>query len=340
VEEVARVRQAIHDGTLWELAERRAVAHPALRAGLAAATATPETFWPTEPESRRAFRETGPWSAARPAARRFRARLEVYRAARGPAFRVARVPLREEYLRHVPVEDRAGRALEWDAATPLGPVPLELTELYPVGPYLGVDEFDPPRSGLRSADVRRELRREHPELDHDRDWSEAWTPRQVRSLLEWVYGPGPAEDLAPRLTVERSRRTGRLRRLHHEGSVAFVLGNDALPRPTLRGGGLLNTRLPAGRGRVVVAADAAPFVRAGRTVFSKFVLGADPALVPGASALLVDPEGELLGIGRLLLAPTEMGRLRRGVAAWVTSHAASPEPDVEDDEPGAALDPP
>ncbi|MGI0156684.1 MAG: tRNA guanosine(15) transglycosylase TgtA, partial [Thermoplasmata archaeon] len=33
-EEVGRVRQAIRDGMLWELAERRATGHPALRAGL------------------------------------------------------------------------------------------------------------------------------------------------------------------------------------------------------------------------------------------------------------------------------------------------------------------
>jgi len=34
IEEIGRVRQAIREGTLWELAERRASGHPALRAGL------------------------------------------------------------------------------------------------------------------------------------------------------------------------------------------------------------------------------------------------------------------------------------------------------------------
>ncbi len=70
-QEMAQVRQAIHQGTLWELAERRAVAHPALRAGLEEAKRHPEVFLPTEPESRAAFREIDRTSRDRPAVVRF-----------------------------------------------------------------------------------------------------------------------------------------------------------------------------------------------------------------------------------------------------------------------------
>ncbi len=323
LEEVARVRQAIRDGTLWELAERRSVAHPALRAGLAEACAAPRTFWATEPDSRRAFRETGPWSVDRPAVARFTARLEAYRIGRPPARPVPRIPLREEYLARLPTHDRSGKELEWECATPLGPVPLELTELYPVGPYLGVDEFRAARGSLRVADLGAHLAPLAEQLELRRDWSGEWTRRQLQRILAYVYGPVPADLLARKLSVQRSRRTGRLRRFVAGDDPAFVIGNDALPRPTHRGAELLRECVPPGRQRVVVDADAAPFVRQGRSVFSKFVVRADPALVPGASALLVDPDDELLGVGRLLLAPHEMGRLRRGIAAWVTSHAGS-----------------
>ncbi|HTS32503.1 MAG TPA: tRNA guanosine(15) transglycosylase TgtA [Thermoplasmata archaeon] len=340
LEEVARVRQAIRDGTLWELAERRAVGHPALRAGLGEALAVPETFWPTEPESRRAFRETGPWSLRRPTVERFRRRVAAYRVGLAAARPIPRVALREEYLDGIPTESDHGSLLEWDCVTPFGPVPLELTELYPVGPFLGVEEFAAPARLVRPAELRRHLREIAPELDLQRGWTDRWTPRQVDRLLRWQYGRGAAAALAGRLRAERSRRTGRLRRLHDGGEVAFVLGNDGLPRPTLRGGQLLLEALPPGRGRVVVAEDAAGFVREGRSLFSKFVLDADPALVPGSSALLVDGRDELLAIGRLLLAPGEMGRLARGTAAWVTSHAhrpVAPEDDEEDEPAGPAV---
>jgi archaeosine-15-forming tRNA-guanine transglycosylase len=85
---------------------------------------------------------------------------------------------------------------------------------------------------------------------------------------------------------------------------------------------------------VVVHADATSFVREGRSLFSRFVLGADPALRIGETALLVDSDDMLLAVGRLLLAPHEMNDLRRGVAVRVTAHAKRPhEPEeLEPDE--------
>ncbi|EQD27911.1 archaeosine tRNA-ribosyltransferase, partial [mine drainage metagenome] len=74
-EEMARVRQAIRRGTLWELAERRAGAHPSLRAGLEEAKRNAEVFLPTEPVARTAFREIDRSSRDRPAVVRFLDRL-------------------------------------------------------------------------------------------------------------------------------------------------------------------------------------------------------------------------------------------------------------------------
>ncbi len=337
LEEVGRVRQAIREGTLWELAERRATAHPALRAGLLAAVGAPEPFWPTEPDSRRTFRETGPESLLRPAVPRFLARLAAYRSARSAPREVPRLPLRADYLAHVPTEDSSGSTVEWDCPSPFGPVPLELTELYPVGPYLGVEEFEGRRARLDLAAVRAALLRSGPGLDLGRRWEREWERRRSERLLRWSYGPSAAARLAPGLSAESSRRTGRLRRLRAGPAAAFVVGNDGLARPTYVGAALLHAALPPGRARLVVQADAAPFVRQGRSLFSKFVLGGDPSLVPGSTALLVDEDDALLAVGRLLLAPGEMGRFRRGIAAWVTSHAGRPEgeagPDTEEDGP-------
>ncbi len=335
VREVARVRQAIRDGTLWELVERRAVAHPALRAGLRAATERPELFATTEPESRRAFREIGPESPRRPSVDRFSRRVAAFLAGRPVPRSLPRLPLRPEYLGRIPTSDRSGAPILWVSPTFLGAVPLELTELYPVGPYLGLEEFEQPRASV-SPSLLRELLAALPDLgaELNRDWSAAWTERQIVSLLEWQFGRPSAEVLAPLLRGERSRRTGRLRLLTSDGRPAFVLGDDAIPRPTFHGATRLKEAVGPGRLRVHVAEEAAEFARAGRSVFSKFVLAADPALVPGSSAMVVDDSDELLGVGRLLLAPHEMGRLRRGVAVRITSHARAPEPEPEEPAEG------
>ncbi len=337
-EEVALVRQAIRDGTLWELAERRAAVHPALRAGLRAATATPETFWPAEPESRRAFREVSVDSLRRPSAVRFVSRVRAFVADRPLGREIPAVALRPEYLSRIPTRDRSDRAIHWNATTPLGSVPLELTELYPVGPYLGLEEYELPRAHLAPAQLSRNLAG-RPDLDADLapDWTDSWTVRQFRALLDWAYGRAVAVRLAPELRGERSRRTGRLRKLVRGAAPHFVVGDDGLPRPTFRGAELLHAELEPGRLRVVVADDAVPFVREGRSLFSRFALSADPGLVPGSSALLVTRSDELLATGRLLLAPHEMGRLNRGVAVRVTAHRSRPDPSggvpADDDSP-------
>ncbi|HYB78967.1 MAG TPA: tRNA guanosine(15) transglycosylase TgtA [Thermoplasmata archaeon] len=326
VEEVARVRQAIREGTLWELAERRSAAHPSLRAGLREAMARSEVFLPTEPDSRRAFREVIGESRDRPVAVRFRRAVQVYRVGRTQARTIVRFPLRPEYLERLPTLDRSGRPLEWESPTPFGPVPVELTDIYPVGPYLGIDEYlDRPRHRSPSAfaDAVREAAGSDPEWDRDRDWTPSWNDRQVERLLEWRYGRMASSAVAQGLRAERSRRTGRLRAMLRDGQPEFVVGTDGLPRPTFRGGARLHGQLGSGRERVVVHDDAVPFVREGKSLFSTFAVRADPSLVPGASALLVDESDGYLGVGRLLLAPHEMGRLHRGVAVRVTAHARS-----------------
>jgi 7-cyano-7-deazaguanine tRNA-ribosyltransferase len=332
VEEIGRVRQAIREGTLWELAERRAVAHPALRAGLARARHHVETFLPTEPASRRAFREITADSRERPAVHRFRRRVDEYAREVALPQRIHRVPLRPEYLGRIPTTDRAGTELVWRCDTPLGFLPLELTELYPVGPYLGIAEFEERAAHRPPTAVSNELASVHGlDVDLDRDWTDAWTRRQVESLLRWEYGPVVGPALAATAVGERSRRTGRLRTVLADGRPAFVIGVDGIPRPTFFGAERLLPLLTEGCGCVIVADDATPFVREGRSLFSRFVDKVDPLLVPDQTALLVDRSDSLLAVGRLLLAPHEMPRLKRGVAVRVTAHARSPLP-AEDDE--------
>jgi 7-cyano-7-deazaguanine tRNA-ribosyltransferase len=330
-EEIGRVRQAIRDGTLWELAERRTAAHPALRAGLREAMANPDVFLPTEPESRRAFREVIAESASRPAAGRFRHAVDAYRVGKAEGRRVPRFPLRPEYLRYLPTADRSGRPIEWESLTAFGPVPAELADLYPVGPYLGVEEFLS-RSHHRPPAVFASIVAESAgsDVDLEHDWTSAWDERQVARLLEWRYGRAVAARAAEGLRAERSRRTGRLRAMVGDGPPEFVVGTDGIPRPTFRGATRLHALLDPGRERVVVRPDAVPFVREGRSLFSAFVVQADPALVPGASALLVDENDTFLSVGRLLLAPNEMARLSRGVAVRVTAHARSRPPEPEE----------
>lgn len=332
--EVATVRQAIRDGTLWELAERRASAHPGLLAGLRAAVRAARVFLPTEPESRRTFQVAGSTSGLRPAVIRFLARLANWKEGRPPGRAMPWRPLVPSSLRHLPGTTPDGEPIGWEVVTTLGAVPLELTELYPVGCYVGLDEFTPATAAAVPTEEAAIP------ADTDTDWTTAWTRRHIQALFEWLYGPEGRSRLASlEFAPERSRRSGRLRVLWHDNRKAFFLGNDGIPRPTFVGAQLLHAALPSPRARIIVAPDAVEFVEHGRSLFSKFVAGGDSSLVPGSSAMLVDGNDRLLAVGRLELAPTEMGRLRRGVAVRVTAHSRQPEPTLEPEPEAPTLGP-
>jgi 7-cyano-7-deazaguanine tRNA-ribosyltransferase len=341
-QEVAQVRQSIRDGTLWELAERRAGAHPALLAGLRAAVRGVRVFLPSEPESRTSFRYCGPTSGLRPSVIRFLARVERWKIGKGEFRLHPWVPLLPGFLRPIPTHDRSGEPVRWAAMTGFGPVPLELTETYPAGCYVGPDEFDNGTIGRVSPEARESPRPELEglDVDPDRDWSADWSERHLAAILEFQFGETAARELAVLgLSLERSRRTGRVRGLVRAGRRLFTVGPDGIPRPTWHGASLLKTALRRPARRLVVVPDAEEFVARGKSLFSKFVGGGDSSLSPGSSALLVNEDDDLLAVGRLVLAPFEMGRIPRAVAARVTAHAHRPEEALDEDGSDTRADP-
>lgn len=327
--EVARVRQAIRDGTLWELVERRAAAHPAIHAGLQVAVRGIRQFLPFEPESRPTFRWSSSLSTLRPSAIRFLARVQQWKIGRGPFRSIPRVALTPGALSRIPACDAEGRPMGWECLTPLGPVPLELTGVYPLGCWIGPEQYD----GRPETEAPEPVESDPAETIEMR--IERWTERQVEALLTWEYGLEAGRALTRMsFDIERSPRTGLLRSLRRDGRLWFGIGFDGQPRPTWAAASTLQQLLPAPRGRVYVNPDAVPFVSEGRSLFSRFAEGADSTLSPGSVALLVDPTDRLLAVGELCLAPPEIGHYRRGVAVRVTGHSRSVEPTL-DEEPAS-----
>jgi len=142
--------------------------------------------------------------------------------------------------------------------------------------------------------------------------------RRLRAVADYQFGPGAGEALFPAgVEVLRSRRTGRIKHVKHEGKLlATVRASDGQLALTIHGARRL---LPFLRGRyvVVVSEEAAPFVARGKSAFAKHVLKADPEIRPGDEVLVVAPSGELLAVGKAVLAGQEMLSFKRGVAVKV-----------------------
>ncbi len=118
-EEIREVKQAIKEGSLWELVEQRCRAHPQLLKGLKRALHYSDWIEQFQPLSGSTFFYSGPESALRPEVVRYRRRLKNLKLG-------GRVLIR---MRKIDGEDEFDWVL--DFKPPFGPYPLELKETHP-----------------------------------------------------------------------------------------------------------------------------------------------------------------------------------------------------------------
>jgi len=134
----------------------------------------------------------------------------------------------------------------------------------------------------------------------------------IRGILSYMYGRNILDKLSGDLRVDISK-TGGLRRIYLGDRLVFVVrANDGRALPTLDGASLIDKV-------VVVRRDAAPFIKQGRSVMAKFVVDVRNA-VPGDEVAIYSEDGELLGVGRLLLSREEVLSVDRGVVVKVRHH--------------------
>ncbi len=117
--EMREVRQAIKEGSLWELVEQRCRTHPQLLNGLKRALSHSDWIEKFQPASRSTFFYSGPESARRPEVMRYRKKLKNFDLK-------GRVLIRTHRLDN---EDDFDHVL--DFKPPFGAYPLELKETYP-----------------------------------------------------------------------------------------------------------------------------------------------------------------------------------------------------------------
>ncbi len=127
-EEMREIKQAIREGSLWELVEQRCRAHPQLLSGLRHALSQ-HSAWIEElqPLSRSTFFYSGPESSLRPEVMRHRTKLKNLNIAGKVLIRASKQEERDDF--------------DWifDFKPPFGPYPLELKETYPLNAEVVTD---------------------------------------------------------------------------------------------------------------------------------------------------------------------------------------------------------
>jgi 7-cyano-7-deazaguanine tRNA-ribosyltransferase len=336
-QEVDQIKQAIHEGTLWEHVERRSRAHPRLLEALRVLARHVDYLERFEKLADGSPFFTGPETLWRPIFHRFRRRvLERYRPPEAKAALIlpdGRKPYTRSYRRILRDLFRRANA-HAIVKSPLGPVPIELDEVYPVAQSVfpetpGVEALEATEAFLHAF-----LRKGHfafgllwegqetlDEIGRRAPGSAAGNDNlhRARAVSDHQFGPEATDALfSGEVELVTSKRTRRIRNVLVDGAhILSLRAQDGLYTLKWKGGQRLHNAMESPRLRVVVETDAGAFNRKGRSVFAKFVLEADPELRPWEEVLVVDEEDELLAVGRALMNREEMLAFSVGQAVKV-----------------------
>ena len=342
--QIRRTKAAIRSGTIWDLVERTCRGHPRLLDALHSLPRYNEYLEQFEPLSRKgAVMCTGSESFNRPSIWRYRRRF-FDRYVHPPTEVMVGVPEARKPYSKTYARLLAGLNAHLIVISAVGPVPIELDEIYPVGQFFGPEAKDE----AAQAEVKRMMER----FSHSHRyglavmWDGEDTEEFIRSVatapgafdidrarviavLRIQFGSDAASSTeGASLSYVKSRSTGRIRNVLVDGVHAFsIRAGDGYISLTDEGARLLHGSLPDPAYRVRIEADAIPFVQKGSNVFAKFVLDCDPEIRPGDDALIVGPEGNLVGHGRCLMNRHEMLAFKRGVAVRTRHHGSATEQD-------------
>lgn len=327
--ELALVKRYIREGRLWELAEIRCRAHPALLDALRRLKEHREFLEKTEPLSRDgALFYTGTETRARPSFYRYEDRLLQRYVP--PTNKAALFPdAGKPYSRHYVSDFNRVRSAGYTpiVMSPFGPVPAELDEMYPLAQSLFPDTADRETEeevermtmnfidAMNFEEVKEFDDIEAGEIEYDADLTRAI------ATARYQFGIEAAETLfRGEIELVTSRKTGKIRNVISDGEhVLSMRAGDGLYTLRAEGAKRIMEKVPSPHMRVVIMDDAIPFVSQGRNVFCQFVLDMDSELRPMEEVIVVDKNDQFVATGRAILIKDEVKSFGKGVAIKIRS---------------------
>ncbi len=331
VREIATVRRYIREGRLWELAEMRCRAHPALLDGLRRLREYQGQMELYDPISREgAVFYTGPESRNRPVYKRYLDRIGsryVPATDRAALFEdIPGKPYSRPYAEQFARARRAGYTPI--VVSPWGPVPAELDEIYPLAQSLfpSIPDAETETESERLTFQFLSVAGFKGAVEGDKvpdDGTEEFDADLIRAkaVARYQFGLEAADALFREpIQLVTSRKTGKIRNVISDGEhVLSMRAGDGLYTLRMEGARRIVGSVPAPHMRVAVSDDAVPFVSEGKNVFAQFVLSCDPEIRPMEEVIVTDRDDRPIATGRAFLVESEMRAMRKGMAVKVRS---------------------
>ncbi|MCX6666619.1 MAG: tRNA guanosine(15) transglycosylase TgtA [Euryarchaeota archaeon] len=330
--EIKKIRSAIVEGNIWELVERRAGSNPYLLDALRELRKKENKEWLErfEPTSKnKALFYTGNHTIHRPLIHRCHKRLlNRYEPSFDTivVFPEGKKPYSRYYSEKIKkILGKRNASLLVNSY--LGPVPIELDEMYPFAQSVfpevidkeTTDEVD--RIFSKFTKNRKIIfwkgNKTLKELSESKDKKrEDVDLRRISAVVDMQFGKGASKALLNgNVEIVKSKNTDKIRNVHVDGRhILSMRAEDGLFTLKMGGAQLLHSFFKFPKLRVIVKEDAVPFIKEGKSAFAKFVVDCDPNLRPFDECLIVDEKDDLLAVGRTLLNRDEILSFEYGMA--------------------------
>ncbi|MGC8936412.1 MAG: PUA domain-containing protein [Candidatus Methanomethylicaceae archaeon] len=142
---------------------------------------------------------------------------------------------------------------------------------------------------------------------------------RIRAVADFQFGRGCGSLLFPEIvSVIRSKKTGKVKNIYYRNQLLATLRpKDGYLALSLEGAKRLTSIIPPPKYRVLPREDVIDFLKKGRNLFAKHVIDCDPEIRPGEEVIVSDQEGNIIAVGKAVLAGFEMKRFKNGVAVKI-----------------------
>ncbi len=142
--------------------------------------------------------------------------------------------------------------------------------------------------------------------------------RQIQAISDYQFGTSITDilfDDIEHIRIERSPNTNKIRYLYHKNNLLLTLRpTNAFFTLSLYSAKRIITKTSAPKLRVIVLNEISEFIKKGRNVFCKHVVGIDDDLRPLDEVIVVNHHDELLAIGKLKIPVSYVKSFSSGVA--------------------------
>ena len=341
ISEIKQIRNAISEGTLWELVERKASMNPFLLEAMRELRKRKIKEWLERFEvtsKPRALFYTGEHTIHQPIIYRMHRRLlDRYHPISKKIIVFPEVEKPYNITYRVEIEkmlEQEGE-IEFIVNSSIGPIPISLDEMYPFAQSVFPEQCDYETkrvskkilsSFLKGKQIiewskdKIDIKHGKPQRDYiKKELEEKLDIWRITAIAEMQFGRNASSALLNgEITMVKSKNTGKIRNIYCDGEhILSLRASDGLFTLKIAGGIRLHKFFSSPKLRVIVKDEAVPFILDGKSVFTRFVEDCDVDLRPMDECLIVDRKDKLIAVGRCLLNREEMLSFKYGQAAKI-----------------------